>query len=263
MLDGESARPDSLRMNRSLRRQVLDCAAYPALSRAPKRRISGAVQDAVALAIAVVVIFTAPICFADDTAKSTVPAARIELFNGKDFSGWTFASRSTNATAETWFVTNGVIHCTGKFVGYVRTEKGFHDYKLTVEWRFVRVAPRADNTGILVHMQSPDTVWPPCVQVQGKHDNQGDLLLMAGAESKEHRGKDANTAVPKRGPSNEKPVGEWDTVETVCEGSSVKAFVNGKLMNETTECTVSSGFIGFQSEGGEYEIRKIFLEPLK
>ena len=97
-----------------------------------------------------------------------------------------------------------MIHCTGKFVGYLRTEKSFHDYKLTVEWRFVRVAPRADNTGILVHMQSPDTVWPPCVQVQGKHDNQGDLLFMAGAESKEHRGKDANTAVPKRGPVQRK-----------------------------------------------------------
>jgi hypothetical protein len=49
----------------------------------------------------------------------------------------------------------------------------------------------------------------------------------------------------------------------VCEGNSVKAFVNGKLMNETTECTVASGFIGFQSEGGEFEIRRVFLEPVK
>jgi hypothetical protein len=43
----------------------------------------------------------------------------------------------------------------------------------------------------------------------------------------------------------------------------VKAFVNGKLMNETTECTVTSGFIGFQSEGAEFEIRKVFLEPIR
>jgi hypothetical protein len=250
-------------MNRAIRRQVLDCASPLALSSLTKRQRTAALPDAVAFALGLVLIFTAPICFADDAPKSTAPAAGIELFNRKDFSGWTFASRSTNATAETWFITNGVIHCTGKFVGYLRTEKSFRDYKLTVEWRFVRVAPRADNTGILVHMQSPDTVWPPCVQVQGKHDNQGDVFLMAGAESKEHRGKDANTAVPKRGPANEKPVGEWDTVETVCEGNSVKAFVNGKLMNETTECTVSSGFIGFQSEGGEYEIRKVFLEAVK
>jgi len=74
---------------------------------------------------------------------------------------------------------------------------------------------------------------------------------------------DANTPVPKQGPPNEKPVGEWDTILTVCSGNDVKAYVNGKFMNEGTECTLSSGFIGFQSEGGEIEIRKVVLEPLK
>jgi hypothetical protein len=34
-------------------------------------------------------------------------------------------------------------------------------------------------------------------------------------------------------------------------------------MNEATECTLSSGFIGFQSEGADFEIRKVFLDPLK
>ena len=65
------------------------------------------------------------------------------------------------------------------------------------------------------------------------------------------------------GKSNEKPVGEWDTNVTVCAGNDVKAYINGKFMNERTECTISSGFIGFQSEGGEIEIRKVFLDPLK
>jgi hypothetical protein len=42
----------------------------------------------------------------------------------------------------------------------------------------------------------------------------------------------------------------------------VKAIINGKLMNETTECTVSSGFVGIQSEGADFEIRKMYLEPV-
>ncbi len=191
------------------------------------------------------------------------PTNRVELFNGRDFAGWTFCLRSNADPALTWTVTNGVIHCTGKPTGYLRTVQAYRDYALTVEWRFVKVAPKADNTGILVHMQLPDQVWPMCIQNQGKHNNQGDLIFMAGAESKEHKGMDANTPVPKRGPSNEKPVGEWDTILTVCSSSNVKAYVNGKLMNKGTECTLSSGFIGFQSEGGEFEIRKVFLEPLK
>ena len=74
---------------------------------------------------------------------------------------------------------------------------------------------------------------------------------------------DANTPVPMHGQSNEKPVGEWNTNVTVCAGNDVKACINGKFMNEITECTISSGFIGIQSEGGEIEIRKMSLEPLK
>jgi hypothetical protein len=159
-------------------------------------------------------------------------------------------------------VTNGVIHCTGQPTGYIRTEKTYRDYALTVEWRFLKVAPKLDNTGVLLHMQKPDNVWAPCIQVQGKHENQGDLFLMMGAESKEHRGMDANTPIVKRGPSNEHPVGEWDTVLSVCSNNTVTAYVNGKWMNQTTECTLSSGFIGIQSEGGDIEIRKMTLEPL-
>jgi hypothetical protein len=191
------------------------------------------------------------------------PANRVELFNGKDFMGWTFASRGTNAPADTWTVTNGVIHCTGKPAGYLRTTQSYGNYALTVEWRFVKIAPKADNTGILVHMQLPDKVWPACIQIQGKHDNQGDLIFMAGAESKEHLGKDANTPVVKNGPSNEKPVGGWDTVRTECNSNGVKTWVNNKLMNQAIGCTVTGGFIGFQSEGAEFEIRKVLLEPLK
>jgi hypothetical protein len=200
---------------------------------------------------------------AQDSKPAITPTKHIELFNGKDFSGWTFCMRSNANPALAWTVTNGVIHCTGKPSGYLRTVQSYSNCVLTVEWRFVKVAPKADNTGILVHMQLPDKVWPPCIQNQGKYNNQGDLLYMSGAESKEHRGMAEPAPVPKQGPSNEKPVGEWNTVLTVCSTNDVKAYVNGKFMNEGTECTLSSGFIGFQSEGGEFEIRKVFLEPLK
>jgi hypothetical protein len=206
----------------------------------------------------------APAATATATAQDAItPTNHIKLFNAKDFTGWTFCMRSNANPALAWTVTNGVIHCTGKPTGYLRTKQDYRDYKLTVEWRFVKIAPKADNTGVLLHMQLPDEVWPPCIQAQGKYSNQGDWILMAGAECKEHKGMDANAPAPKQGPSNEKPVGEWNNYEMVCSGSDVKAYVNGKFMNEGTECTLSSGFIGFQSEGGEFEIRKVFLEPLK
>ncbi len=192
-----------------------------------------------------------------------VPANHIALFNGKDFSGWTFCMKDSADPGQTWCVTNGVIHCTGKPIGYLRTKQAYNNYVVTVEWRFVKIAPKADNTGVLVHIQPPDKVWPMCIQNQGKSGRQGDLFVMMGAECKEHKGLDANSPVPMRGPSAEKPVGEWDTNVTVCAGNDVKAIINGKFMNEITDCTISSGFIGIQSEGGDIEIRKVSLEPLK
>ncbi len=187
----------------------------------------------------------------------------VPLFNGKDFSGFTFCMKDQADPLQTWSVTNGLIHCTGNPVGYLRTTQTYSNYFLTVEWRFVKIAPKADNTGILVHIQAADKVWPRCIQVQGKHDHQGDLFLMAGAESLEHKGKDANTPIPLRGDSVEHSIGEWNKAETICIHGKVESFINSKFVNETTECTINSGYIGIQSEGAEIEIRTINYTPLK
>jgi hypothetical protein len=191
------------------------------------------------------------------------PANEVRLFNGTDFTGWTFCMKNQADPLQTWSVTNGVIHCTGKPTGYLRTTQVFSNYFLTVEWRFLKVTPKADNTGILVHMQLPDKVWPQCYQVQGKHDRQGDLFCMEGAEAREHLGMDKNTPVPLRGNSAEYPVGEWNRCETICLNDKIETFVNGRFMNEITGCTVHSGYIGIQSEGGDIEIRAIVFSPLR
>jgi hypothetical protein len=188
---------------------------------------------------------------------------QVALFNGKNLSGFTFCMRNDADPAQTWSVTNGVIHCTGRPLGYLRTTQSYSNYFLTVEWRFLKVAPQADNTGILVHMQLPDKVWPQCVQVQGKHERLGDLFLMAGAEAKEHRGLGQNTPVPFRGPSRENPVGQWNLAETICVNHKVESFINGYFVNEISDCTLNDGFIGIQSEGGDIEIRTISFSPLK
>jgi Domain of Unknown Function (DUF1080) len=208
------------------------------------------------------------LCFILALAKSAAqgiitPTDHIELFNGTNFNDWTFCMKNDADPMQTWSVTNGVIHCTGRPAGYLRTRQSYSNYVVTVEWRYLRIAPKADNTGVLVHMQLPDKVWPMCIQVQGKHDRQGDLFLMEGAESKEHRGLNKNTPIPMHGSSVENPVGEWNKSETICLHNEVESFINGKFMNEATDCTINSGFIGIQSEGGDIEIRSVFFSPLK
>jgi hypothetical protein len=198
--------------------------------------------------------------FAQSESAPTIPASRIELFNGKDFTGWKFTLRSN--AAQTWTVANGAIHCTGQPFGYARTEKSYKDYRLTVEWRFVKIAPKADNSGIFLHINPPDKVWPACIEVQGQHGKQGDLRMNGGATAKGHETAETKNA-DAQAPSNEKPPGEWNTFVVECSGDAVKLWTNGKLMNEIAGCSASSGAIGIQSEGGEIEVRKMFVEPLK
>jgi hypothetical protein len=195
------------------------------------------------------------------TAQAVVPAGKMELFNGKDFSGWTFCLRTNAEPAKTFSVSNGLMHCTGQPFGYTRTEKNFRDYKLTVEWRFVKVAPKADNSGVFIHVQPPDNVWPKCIECQGQFQRQGDLILMEGATSKGHDTQ-ATRGARSTAERNEKPAGEWNTYQVEASGDNLKVFVNGRLMNEATECNLRSGAIAIQSEGGEWEVRKVTIEPL-
>ncbi len=189
--------------------------------------------------------------------------AAIELFNGKSLDGWTFCMKNNSDPAKTWSVMHGVIHCTGQPYGYARTTKMYQNYKLTCIWRFVKVAPHADNSGIFVHIQPPDKVWPVSVECQGLYQHQGDIYLQPGFGADGHPAAKKATLIPQMGPPNENPAGEWGTNTIICNGSAIDLSVNGKLMNHITGCTITSGYIGIQAEGGDIEVRKLTLEPLE
>jgi hypothetical protein len=198
-------------------------------------------------------------CQTSSPQKSNI----IELFNGANFDGWTFCMKNNADPKDTWSVSDGVIHCTGQPYGYARTEQSFHDYQLTVIWRFVKVAPHADNSGIFVQTQLPDKVFPECVQCQGLYQHQGDLILEGGARADGYPVGPKNITIPQAGPQNENPAGEWNTNQIICQGSAIKLFVNGRMMNQITGCNLSSGFVGIQAEGGDIEVRRLSLEHLQ
>lgn len=187
----------------------------------------------------------------------------VELFNGTNLDGWIFCMKNGADPAQTWSVNHGVIHCTGQPYGYARTTQSYQNYTLTVIWRFIKVAPHANDTGIFVDIQPPDTLWPECVQAQGLYQHQGDLVLMMGASADGYQpvGK-KSLFVPQLWPSNENPAGEWNTNQIVCNGNVIALSVNGKVMNQLTGCSLSSGYIGIQSEGGDIEISKLTVQPL-
>ena len=209
-----------------------------------------------ALALFLTVAFSSS---AQPGETAIAPTRKISLFDGKDFSSWTFVSKDTNAPAASiWSVTNGVIVCQGRPAGYARTLQTYHDYRLHVEWRF---PSGPGNSGVFLHITGADRVWPACLEAQLLSGSAGEVRLNGGARAA-NLPKPQAKSFPRRQPSSEKPVGEWNSYDIVCRSNTVTVRVNGVLQNEVTGTTVTSGAIGLQAEGKLVEFRNLEIEPL-
>jgi len=194
------------------------------------------------------------------------PQQKVTLWNGQDFSGWKlFIPDKDVNVADVWSVRNGVIHCTGKPNGYMRTKSKYDNYRLHLEWRW---PGEPTNSGVLLHASGPDQVWPQCIECQLKAGSAGDFVLMGGAgitvDGKDMQNVEKRfVVIPKKQQSSEKPAGQWNTYEIRCDKDTISCYVNGVLQNEGTGATQTAGWICIQSEGGPVEFRNIYIESLK
>jgi hypothetical protein len=181
------------------------------------------------------------------------------LFNGKDLSNWTFFLRDPAIDPATVFtIQNGVIHIAGNPFGYMRTKEVYSNYKLHVEFRYPAVL---SNSGVFIHMQGADTIWPLLFECQLKAGSGGDIVCMNGSDLTQRLDK-SRRMVTKLTASVEKPVGEWNTMEVICNGNTIEIYINGTLMNKGTGLSITKGNIGLQSEGGAVEFRNVVISPL-
>ena len=182
-----------------------------------------------------------------------------KLFNGKNLDGWTIhlAPDSGNVLESLVFCAKeGLINISGQPFGYMITDKSFKDYKLHLEWRWYE---EPSNSGIFLHAEPIDGVWPRCAEVNLMAGRAGDMIASGGSSFEElAEGRFLRSTKE----SAEHPAGEWNTAEIVCKGNFIQAYINGVLMNEA-HFDRSEGPIALQSEGGPLEIRNVYLTPLK
>ena len=181
-----------------------------------------------------------------------------QLFNGKDLTGWSFSlAPDSEVGADAVFgVKDGVITIAGQPFGYMITDGVYGDYTLHVEWRWV---DEPANSGIFVLAEPGDGLWPRCAEVNLMAGHAGDMIASGGSAFEElPEGRFLRTTVE----SPEKPAGEWNTAEVVCNGNHIQAFVNGTLMNEA-HFDRTEGHIALQSEGGPLEVRNVYITYIK
>jgi hypothetical protein len=196
-------------------------------------------------------------------------------------------------------VVGGAIRASGEVFGYLATEKEYENYHLTVEfkWGEKTYAPREDkarDSGVLLHGTGEDKVWMESIECQMIEGGTGDIILVSGktrprvTAAVEERGKDlyyTPGAPPRevqgrridwfardlawkdvkgfRGQRDvERPVGEWNILECICDGASLTYKLNGQVVNAATNSSHTKGKILLQSEGAEVFFRKVDLRPL-
>ena len=196
-------------------------------------------------------------------------ATPMDLFNGKDLTGWELVTTPAADIATSCRVTNGgVLAVSGKPVGYLLAAGSFANYRLHVEYRWPADAAKNSNSGVLVHIASGPVApqpWPVCFQIQTKINRAGDLLPMAGARFAETLSSDPSAATPQLehlGLVSEKALGEWNSVDVFCRGGTIQVSINGIFQNKVTHCTERAGRIGIQLEGFPFELRNLRLTPL-
>ena len=157
----------------------------------------------------------------------------------------------------------------------------------------------ARDSGILLHCVGPDGAaggnWMESQECQIIEGGCGDLLMVGGRERprlacETRVGSDGQPYYQKGGKSVtrnsgrynwwgrdpgwkdilgfrgsrdvEKPTGEWNRMEVICDGDSITNIVNGYVVNIGTQSSLTKGKIMVQSEGAEIFFRTIEIRPL-
>jgi hypothetical protein len=215
----------------------------------------------------------------------------IELFNGKNFKGWTFylEEKDYNAGGKgriSDFASvqpGGIIELHPKLHGALMTKKDYLNYRIHVEWRWVDPKGR-NNTGLFLRIRPP-FVWDSVhgeqaafYQVQISPGQTGDLWVLGGYSETKLKTDPARSFEPfgeQKGNPNmgslrrhlkikdaEKPAGEWNAMDVTVDGKNITVNVNGELVNEGTNLVDLPGRIGLESEFGPVQFRNIRLTPI-
>jgi hypothetical protein len=189
-----------------------------------------------------------------------------------------------NCDPDTWTWNGGSVHCTGKPVGVIRSQKLFGNFELVAQWRHLS---SGGNSGIFV--------WAPEKAVTDVPYNrlpsggiEVQVLDHGYAEQFEKRtgkkpdwfttdgdvfpvGTSDMTPFPPVSPKGKRSfpskrlsrgVNQWNHYYVRCINGEVRLWVNGEEVSGGTGCKPSQGYLCLESEGAPVDFRDLRIREL-
>jgi hypothetical protein len=187
------------------------------------------------------------------------------LFNGTNFDGWV----RTNTPSKTWTYQDGMVICSGRPIGEIRTAKMYQNFIMELEWR--HMVPRG-NAGVFVWADDITSRGVPFhrgIEVQvlenaygnnRSHTTHGDIFPIHGATMTPINGHGGSRAFPTENRS--KPSPEWNHYRIECRDGEISLAVNGKVVTRGKDCVPRKGYICLESEGGIVHYRNVRITEL-
>jgi len=235
---------------------------------------------------------------------SVADAAEPKKFNKGTGPGWRALTEkdftNVNCKPDTWsFGKDGLIQCTGKPVGVIRTKKPVTNLEMVVEWRHLK---HGGNSGVFLWAM-PESIknleagkgrlpWGIEVQVldlgyetnweksKGKPSNwftsHGDVFPTGKARMKATTpqitykradGSEYTVGNPKSSRSFPTQrlthgVGKWNHYYIRAVDGEVKLWVNGVMVTSGKDCKPATGFLCLESEGSPIEFKNLRIREL-
>lgn len=189
----------------------------------------------------------------------------VELFNGRDLDGWV----AVNSAPETWSARDGKLHCTGRPISALRTDRQYENFILELEWRHLT---EGGNSGIFLWaspLAAPGVPFLRGIEVQildhgyGKADwftTHGDVFPIHGTKMTPFPPHHGARSFPSEERSKGSP--EWNHYRIECKAGVIRLHVNGKEVSGGADCSPRKGYIALESEAAPVDFRNIRILEL-
>jgi hypothetical protein len=190
-----------------------------------------------------------------------------------------------NGAPDTWSWKGGVLHCTGRPVGVMRTRKQYTNFELVVQWKHLE---SGGNSGVFVWAPEaslkdlkPGHLPKSGIEVQildhgytqkfekatGKKainfTTNGDVFPYGTAKMRPLPPTSPNgiRGFPRKNLS--KGFGEWNHYYVRAVNAEIRLWVNGEEVSGGEKCEPRTGFLCLESEGAPVEFKELRIRELR